>query len=72
MKTVKVRIAVAVDLQGHWNAAGWCTAKPPKETDVLNLAIDGVGQGEKVYWLTAELTLPAQEEVAATVENVST
>lgn len=62
--TVKVRIAVAVDPDGDWNACGWSSATDKTARD---LATETVGEGEAVYWLEAELPVPATQVVQATV-----
>ena len=62
MKTVKVRIAVAVDPDGNWNASGW--RKPdgkPAEEEAMDIAIEAVEEGEARYWIEAELLLPEPE-----------
>lgn len=68
MKTVKVRIAVAVDPSGHWNGYGNADAL---DTDALDQARQLVGEGEARYWLTAELPVPEAQEIAATVEEAN-
>jgi len=72
MTTIKVRIAVAVDPKGQWNAVGWSTA--PSDDDMSDLALEGVGEGERIYWLTAELDVPARfapEDIPASVDQNS-
>ena len=64
-KTVRVRVAVAVDPDGTWNAVGWSGAKD--DDDMVGLALDMVGTQESVYWLTADLPLPATVEIPAEV-----
>ena len=64
MKTVKVRIAVAVDPDGKWSAYGCPGAD---ETD-MDIAVDAVAPGEARYWVTAELPIPAEIDVAGAVE----
>ena len=64
MKTVKVRIAVAVDPDGNWNAYGWTDA----DGVAMELALEGVASGEARYWVTAELPVPPAPEVAGAVE----
>lgn len=57
-RTVRVRIAVAVDPQGRWAAQGWF-ASDPDWTDV----ICDVGSGEVRYWIEADVPLPAPPAV---------
>ena len=65
--TVTVRIAVAVDPAGCWNAVG---TNAIDDDDAMNLAIDGVGGGETRYWVTATLPIPEAREIAGKVEAV--
>lgn len=65
MATVKVRIAVAVDADGDWNA---CGGSGMDDGEAMDIAIDVVGNGEARYWLTAELPVPEPQEIEATVE----
>lgn len=55
MKTVKVRIAVAVTKDGDWNATGW---KDARDDVAMELAVETVASGEARYWLEAELEIP--------------
>ena len=68
MKTVKVRIAVAVDPEGDWDARG-----ESGQQDVRTLrALAYNSNLDRVYWLTAELPVPEAQEIAATVEEAKT
>lgn len=61
MKTVKVRIAVAVDPSGQWTAAGW-----PNMEHVDMCAVDDLGPGESYFWVEAELPIPEITTVEGT------
>lgn len=67
---IKVKIAVVVDEQGNWSAAGWNCGKT--SDDPLQIARDGMpGTGEeRGYWVTAELDVPQIAEVPGCVECV--
>ncbi len=65
-KTVTVRIAVAIDPHGGWNAVGASTID---DGAAMDLAIDGVKAGEARYWVTAALPIPEPQEIAGTVET---
>ena len=65
-ETVKVRVAVAVDAAGEWSAWG---AKWADDYDMVDEAALHVRPGRKIYWLTADLPLPTEPEVAASVEH---
>lgn len=54
-KTVKVRIAVAVDCNGSWNSAG---GDYMDEKDLRGCVGDSLEFGERHYWLEAELEVP--------------
>ena len=64
-KTVKVRIAVAVDPKGHWQASGWRDAGE----EVWDCVLDCVDDGEARFWITAELPIPESIEVQGKVEK---
>jgi hypothetical protein len=57
---VKVVVAVAVDSKGNWNATGWSPSggKPIARTAMMDLAIEGVEDGEARYFLEAEVEVP--------------
>jgi len=60
-KKVKVKIALAVDSEGNWGAAG---ASGMTKSEALEYATDGCEGGYyKVYWLTAEVEAPQPVEV---------
>jgi hypothetical protein len=65
-RTVKVRVAVLVDADGNWSAAGW---KGAGDNDVARDAdcLEGTMQE---YFVTVEVPLPRRIELtASTVEN---
>jgi hypothetical protein len=64
MKTVKIRVAVAVDQSGDWNAHGGARVR---EQNAMSTAAETLGSGEARYWLTAELPVPGTTEIAADV-----
>lgn len=67
MKTVKVRIAVAVDPEGDWDARGGSGLFSQDRRVLRALAYQE--NTDAVYWLTAELPVPEAQEIAATVEE---
>ena len=69
MKTVKVRIAVAVDSQGNWAASGWSgKGDPGAASDYMaDIARDGVGEGEALYWVEAEIPMPEVQTIQGDV-----
>jgi hypothetical protein len=69
MKTVKLRAAVAVDPEGNWNVSGWGTANNSNDDIAMNCAIEGVGDGEARYWLTAEVPVPEVKETEGEVAD---
>ncbi len=70
MKTVKVRVAVAVDTDGKWAASGWGTLVSLNKEQAMDIAVEGVEPGEARYWLEAELTIPEHTTIQATVEEI--
>lgn len=69
MKTVKVKIAVAVDTDGEWNSSGW---SPINESDDLFifLACKSMSEKAQVYWLTAELPVPENPTITTICANM--
>lgn len=57
-KVIKVRIAVAVDPQGGWNAVGFGGAGEQDTMAAMSLAVEAVGDGEACYWIETELEVP--------------
>ena len=68
MKTIKVRVAVAVDPSGKWNALGWSG-----ESDYVIMAdcVEHLAEGEARYWLEAELPIPEVPVIKAEVTDES-
>ena len=58
MKT-KVRVALAIDATGAWNACGWGGPESTaQDSEKMGIAVDGVKDGEARYWIEAEVDLP--------------
>ena len=66
-KTVKVRVAVAVSELGMWSASGYTGGTDGAARKDATEWLDGYHGA--VYWLTAELSIPEPQEVAADVEE---
>jgi hypothetical protein len=68
MKTIKVRIALAVDADGDWCANGWSTKSDPKryEEDAFGCAVENIADGEARYWIEADVQVP--EKITGTVK----
>lgn len=66
MAKINVRIAVAVDPDGKWNAVGF---NGSDDADKMMLATEVVSAGEARYWLTATLDVPEAREIEANVEK---
>lgn len=69
MRTVKVRIAVAVDPKGRWygmGSGGPSQISFPMNHDEMLETVDmeQCGPSEKLYWVTAELLVPEVETIA--------
>ena len=64
---VKVKIALVIDENGVWNANGWSSDKPHHDEEVMDMAIEGVGDGEARYWIEAEVDTPEVKTIAGTV-----
>lgn len=69
LKTVKVRVAVAVDAEGMWAAvakAGYSGSSAMREANEMLDECRAVAN----YYITAELPIPEPQEIAAKVEEV--
>jgi hypothetical protein len=72
MKTVKVRIACAVNSRGEWNVSGWSSDKEGRgATDVAIDGLDVDDLGEVLHWITAEIPVPEPQELAGAVEEAT-
>lgn len=58
---VKVKIAVAANADGHWNAYGWHGCESWGETMD---AFDAL-ENEHRFWIEAEVDVPDSEQVVA-------
>lgn len=72
-RTVKVRIAVAVDPKGRWYAGGSGDGDevlfPRNHDELLEVVdIDQCGPNESLFWVTANLLVPEVAEVEADVQ----
>ena len=63
-RTVRVRIAVAVDPDGGWSAWG---GSGVKDHVSMSYATDGVGEGEARHWVEADLPVPESHTVQGVV-----
>ena len=69
---MKIRIAVAVTLDGEWNACGW--GRPGMEIPdkrKMDLAVEGVAGSEARYWVEAEVEIPHVKTVKGVVCEAS-
>jgi len=65
-KTIKIRIAVAVDSTGAWSASGDNTSRDAASMEtVLDHELTGAVQS---YFITVEIPLPRPVELTAAVE----
>lgn len=63
--TVKVRIAVAMQPDGNWNAVGWRNAD---DSQAEGAALSAVNDSARLVWVTASVPIP-EPEVPGTVEE---
>jgi hypothetical protein len=71
---ITVKIAVAIDRNGFWSAAGNCAYQTADEA--MQAALDYLPQESapprNVVWVNAEVPLPVIEVVPGVVESVKT
>lgn len=72
-KTIRVRIAVAVDEAGSWYASGWSDQDPEdtKERTSESLGYTQKGQSHLV-WVEADVPLPSVPTIQGTVTEAQT
>jgi hypothetical protein len=56
--TIRIRIAVAVDSGGEWNACGWGGRDQPYDPESMTMARRTVGSDAAQYWVEAEVPIP--------------
>ena len=63
----KVRIALAIDTEGDWNATGWGNVRklPMADTELMNVACDTIGTGESRYFVEVEIEMPEVKVIEA-------
>lgn len=75
MATIKIRIAVAVDSLGSWNAGGYggpaFEAGEEEAERALDVAISGLESADcqSVVWVSVEIPIPSQIEVEGEIED---
>lgn len=65
MKTIKVRIACAVDGSGHWNACGYDRAT---YEDLVQCVVEPVGWPNIVHFIEAEVPVPESQIIKGEVK----
>lgn len=71
MKTVRVRIAVAVDANGHWSSSGWypSLSEHREEARILRTAIENLDSDECVtHWIEADVPIPEPKTIEGNVK----
>ena len=68
---VRVRICVVVDDKGRWSSAGWKGRLALLDSDLIDTAheADITGNNTRIYFIEADLDLPAPETIQGTVEE---
>ena len=67
----RIRIAVAIAPKGTWNAAGWGNVlkEDSNDQEAMDLAVDSTEEGERRYFVEAEIELPEASVVVGIVES---
>lgn len=68
-ETVRVRIAVAVDEEGRWNAAGWRSTN--SDSLMQDIAVEGMDSDSIIalHWIEANIPLPIAEVIEGEVTH---
>lgn len=68
---VKIRIAVAIDSNGDWNCSGYKKpdgkSQEKHDNDMMDFASEMVNDGERRYWIEAEIDTPENTTIQANV-----
>lgn len=56
-KTVPVRIALAINAEGDWQAVGW---KGASKQSMKDSAAEGVHGGDSIFWIMVDVPLPSK------------
>lgn len=69
----KLPIALACDVNGDWNTAGWGNIKeyPERPDDLMGTAVETLCEGERRYWVEVEVEFPERPD-AETVQGKAT
>lgn len=65
-KTVRVRIAVAVNEHGHWNASGYFKWNKGEARETALEGLDEPG-AETIHYVEADVPIPAPQTIEGTV-----
>ncbi len=63
MKTVRVRIAVAVDEHGNYHAAGWSGSKDEHIGETASEFFESAEGAEAVHFVEADVPLPESQTI---------
>ena len=66
MKTVKVRVALAIMPTGKWVAGGWSEGE---EDDIIQTCLEYMSGEEQMVWLEAEVPIPEVPVIRAEVQH---
>jgi hypothetical protein len=70
MKTLKVRIAVAVNPKTmEWNSAGWKLSGDVSDEDKMEFAVEPLPEVEQRFWIEAELPIVEPDVIIGKVSN---
>lgn len=75
-RTKRVRIAVAIDSDGEWNAVGWGGASGSDYASSEYAARDPMDDAAVLHWIEADVPIPPPpvvvepETIAGTVDGV--
>jgi hypothetical protein len=65
MKTVRIRIAVAVDSGGGWNSCGWGSSRGnEKDDELISLVMEPMDDAVvRLHWVECDVPVPTAIEV---------
>jgi hypothetical protein len=66
MKTIKVRVALAITPTGKWVANGWSDGD---EEEMIQTCLEYMDGKEQIVWLEAEVPIPDVPVIKAEVAN---
>lgn len=68
-RQIEIQIALAVDIDGNWNATGWSSDNQDRDKSfAMDIATEAMNKDYKKYWITAIVEVPEENIVEGNAE----